>query len=414
VTRIFRRLINNWPLKVAAVGLATLMYGGLALSQNTQQYTGGIQVRPVNVPPDTFILTGPAPVTTIRYFAASGVPVAATSFLATVDLQGVPATGSFVPVPIDVQALDERIRIISYEPSMTSIQLDEVIEKEVPVRVEHGTVPDGLNLGETTVVPDTVTITGPKSVVSTVAAVRAAVIVQTPPIDIDQDVPLVPIDQLGNAVSPVDVEPPTARVTMPVISDQKSRTLPVNPIITGNPAAGFEIESVTVDPLTVLVAGDADDLAKLNQADTDPIPMTGVSADETVVVGLVLPTGVAAVDEKPIRVSIKIRPVTGTRTFSAGLRLVGANSTLTYALSVDRVLVTIGGSTADLDRLSGAGLVMDLDVSGLKAGTHDVPVTANLPVGTTVVAVSPPTVTVTIGTTAVTAPSGSTSPQPGG
>ncbi len=97
--------------------------------------------------------------------------------------------------------------ILGYDPSLTSIQLDEVVEKKVPVRVEHGTVPDGLTLGETTVVPDEVTITGPKSVVSTVAAVRASVIVQEPPINIDQDVPLVPIDQLGNAVSPVDVEP---------------------------------------------------------------------------------------------------------------------------------------------------------------------------------------------------------------
>jgi len=411
VRRFLRRLFNNWPLKLAAVGLATLMYGGLALSQNTQVYTGGIQVRPVNVPPDTFILTGPDPVTTIRYFAP-GIPVAASSFVATVDLGGVPATGSFVTVPIDVKALDERIRILSYEPSLASVQLDEVIDKVVPVRVEHGTVPDGLTLGDTVVTPADVTITGPKSVVSTVAAVRASVIVQAPPIDIDQDVPLVPIDQLGNAVSPVDVKPPTARVTIPVFSDQKSRTLRVNPVITGNPAAGFEIESVTVDPQVKLVAGDAEDLAKLDDVDTEPIPMAGVSTDQTVDVGLALPTGIVAVKDDPVRVTIKLRPVTGTRTFSAGLQLVGANNTLTYKLSVESVLVTIGGSVADLDRLSGAAFVMDLDVTGLKTGTHEVTPTANPPVGTTVVAVSPPTVAVTIGTTAVTAPSAS--PQTGG
>ena len=142
--------------------------------------------------------------------------------------------------------------------------------------------------------------------------------------------------------------------------------------------------------------------------------MAGVSDDQTVEVGLALPTGSSQSTSEPITVTITIRPVTATRTFSAGLRLVGASNTLTYALSVDRVLVTIGGSTADLDRLSGAALVMDLDVTGLKAGTHDVPVTGNLPVGTTVVAISPPTVAVTIGSTAVTAPSGSASPQPGG
>ena len=410
--RFLRRLFNNWPLKLAAVGLATLMYGGLALSQNTQVYTGGIQVQPVNKPTDTFILTGPQPVTSVRYFAPAGVPVAATSFVATVDLGGVPATGGFVTVPIDVKALDERIRILGYEPSSTSIQLDKVVEKVVQVQVEHGTVPTGLTIGETKVVPETVTITGPQSVVSTVVSARAAVIVQAPPIDIDQDVPLVPIDQLGNAVSPVDVKPPTARVTIAVFSNQNSATLRVNPVITGNPAAGFEIDSVTVDPQVRLVAGDAEDLAKLDEVDTEPIPMAGVSTDQTVEVGLALPTGVVEVKEAPVKVTIKLRPVTGTRTFTAGLRLVGANNTLSYKLSVDHVLVTIGGSVADLDRLSGAALVMDLDVAGLKIGTHEVTPTANPPVGTTVVAVSPPTVGVTIGTTAPTEPSAS--PQTGG
>ena len=83
-----------------------------------------------------------------------------------------------------------------------------------------------------------------------------------------------------------------------------------------------------------------------------------------------------------------------------------------YALSTDRVLVTIGGSTADLDRLSGATLVVDLDVAGLKPGVHDVPVTANLPAGTTLVAANPATVAVTI-SEAPASPAASPSPSGG-
>jgi YbbR domain-containing protein len=222
------------------------------------------------------------------------------------------------------------------------------------------------------------------------------VLIQTAGLDIDQDVPLIPVDNLGNAMSPVDVSPASARVVIAVSSDLQSRTLPVNPIITGNPAAGFEIESVTVEPLVALVAGDADQLAELTQVDTDPIPMTGVSADETVEVALALPTGVNAVDPTPIKVTIAIRPVTETRTFSAGLDLVGDSPSLAYSLPVDRVLVTVGGSTADLDRLSGATLVATLDVTGLAAGVHEVPVTADLPPGTTLVAADPAKVSVTI------------------
>ena len=121
------------------------------------------------------------------------------------------------------------------------------------------------------------------------------------------------------------------------------------------------------------------------------------------------------VDKTPITVTVNIRPVTGTRTFSAGLRLVGASNELQYALSTDRVLVTIGGSTANLDRLEGAALVLDLDVTGLKAGVHDVPVTANLPAGTTMVTASPAAITVTISAApASPVPPGSPAPSPSG
>lgn len=417
--RLFGRIVHNWPLKLAAVGLATLMYGGLALSQNTQTYQGVVPVQYVNQPPKTVVLPRtPPPVTLVRYFAPSGVPVATSSFLATIDLASLQGKVGVVSVKIDVTTPDSRIRILGYEPAFATLELDSLISREgIPVKVVHGPVPDGLTLGATSIDPPTVTVSGGASIVAQVDAVRADIIIQSTGIDVDEDVQLTPIDKLGNAVRPLEVTPSTARVVIPVYSDKQSRTLPVNPIITGTPAAGFEIESIAVDPLVMLVAGDADQLGQLTRVDTDPIPMTGVSANETVKVGLALPTGVVAVGDESVRVSIKVRPVTGTRTFSAGLRLVGPRSDLRYALATDRVLVTVGGSTADLDRLVGATLAMDLDVTGLKVGIHDVPVTANLPAGTTLVSVSPASVAVTITEAApasappASAPPGSAPPE---
>ena len=394
--RILVRIFNNWPLKVAAVGLATLMYGGLALSQNTQTYTGVIPTRYVNEPPDT-VVSPPPPVTQVRYFAATGVPVATSTFVATIDLAGQQDKVGVISLPINVTSQDPRVRILGFDPTFATIELDDLVPRpDVTVKVVHPPVPDGLTLGPITVDPATVTVSGASSIVSKVDTVRADIVIGAAGIDIDQDVQLVPVDKLGNALSPLDVTPATARVTIPVFSDRQSRTLPINPIVTGTPAAGFEIEAVTVEPQVALVAGDADQLATLTRVDTAPISMTGVSADENVTVGLALPTGVVAVGEETIRVSITVRPVTATRTFNAGLRLVGARSDLTYALSTDRVLVTVGGSTADLDRLEGATLVADLDVGALSAGAHVVPVTVDLPPATTLVAASPPSVTVTI------------------
>jgi YbbR domain-containing protein len=397
VRRILGRIVHNWPLKLAAVGLATLLFGGLALSQNTQSYQGVIPVRQINDPPDTYVLTPPPPVTQVRYFAPSGVPVAASTFLATIDLENFADTVGVVSVPISVTSPDPRIRILGFEPAFATIELDQLISvDDIPVRVVHGEVPDGLTMGETSVQPSTVTVSGAASIVSKVDSVRADVVIGSTGIDVDEDVRLVPVDKLGDALRPLDITPPTARVKIAVFSDQQSRALPVNPIIIGDPAAGFEVAAVSVEPQVVLVAGDADRLIELTKVDTIPISLTGVSGSETVTVELALPDEVVAVDDDSVTVTISLRPVTATRTFDSGLRLVGASSELEYALSTDRVLVTIGGSTADLDRLSGSTLVMDLDVSGLGPGEHDVAATASLPVGTTLVAVSPAIVRVTI------------------
>ncbi len=409
--RFIGRVVHNWPLKLAAIGLATLMYGGLVLSESTQTFNGDIVVVSKGQPADTFLLTIPPHVTVIRYFAPAGVPVTSSSFTASVDLSSVDPQAGAVSVRIDVGSPDARIRVLGYEPQFMSVQLDPIAQQTVPVRVERGVVPPGLDLGDTAVDPTTVTVSGPQSIVRQVAAVRADVQIQPSGIDVDQDVQLVPVDGVGNAVRTVDVTPSTARVTIPVFSDRQTRSLPVNAVLSGVPAAGFEIASVSVDPEIVLVEGDADQLGQLVSVDTAAIPMSGVSANTTVQASLALPTGIVALGNDSIRVSIKVRQVTETRTFSAGLRLVGTRRDLSYELATDRVIVTIGGSTADLDRLTGSALLVDLDVNGLGPGTVDVPVSIDLPTGPTLVSANPATVSVTI-TANATPPPPSTGPSP--
>jgi YbbR domain-containing protein len=197
-------------------------------------------------------------------------------------------------------------------------------------------------------------------------------------------------------LTPVDVEPVQVRVRVPVFTDRRSKTIPVTPTVVGSPAAGFEVASITVSPPVVSVEGDANDLGGLDRADTEPISLSGASSQLTQSIGLALPDGVQPLGISTVQVTITLRPVTGTRTFEAGLVLSGARSDLVYSLSADHVLVTIGGSLADLDRLSGASLVLNVDVSGLGIGTHTVTVTANLATGTTLVAASPNPVVVTV------------------
>lgn len=414
MTRLLGVLVHNWPLKLAAIGLATLLYGGLVLSQSTQTYNSPIKIDPRNVPVNAVLISSIPNVTSIRYFAPAGVPTANPSFIAEIDLSNVDVKAGTIRVPVTVKPVDDRIDIISVEPPFVSVTLDPLERLTVPVDVETSTVPDGLELGDITLDQQTVAVFGPKTIVSKVEKVRADVVIQTSGIDVDQDVVLVPVDGLGNALSPVEVEPRTVHVRIPVFSDRQSRTLPVSPVVNGTPAAGFEVAGVSVTPLSVTVEGDADELAALVRVDTLAVSVSGASSDFETSVALDLPTGIVPLSDKTIRVEVTLRPVTATRTFDAGLRLIGARSDRVYTLSTDRVLVTIGGSVADLDRLQGSVVVMDLAVGQLEPGTTEVPVTAALPTGLTIVSVSPPTVAVTMVAPPSPSPSANGSPTPSG
>jgi YbbR domain-containing protein len=415
VTRLIGVIVHNWPLKLAAIGLATLLYGGLVLSQSTQEYRGVIPVTVEGQPDDTYLITAVEPVTVVRYFAPSGVRPIGSTFTATIDVADVEAGAGPRQVPVVVASLDPRITVLGSEPDALTVELDTLETLTVPVIVERGPVPEGLELGETTVEPTEVRISGPSSVVERVVAARADVAIQPSGIDVDQDVRLVPVDQLGDAVSPVNVEPSTARVTIPVFSDRQSRTLPVSPVVTGTPAPGFEIASVLVDPSVVTVEGDADELVELDRIETAPVSANGLSSEQTVEVELAVPAGVVPLDRTTVQVTITVRAVTATRSFEVGLRLVGAEPDLIYEPAIDRVLITVGGSVADLDRLIGATLVADLDVAGLSTGTASVAVTAALPAGITLVAASPATVSVEISpppAAATLAPTPAPTPEP--
>jgi len=396
VTRVLRTLVHNWPLKLAAVGLATLLYGGLVLSQSNATLPVVLRVDPRDQPEGTYLLNAIRPVTEIRYFSPAGIQPIDSDFEAWVDLSNAQPGNGPQSVPVQLRSIDPRVTVISFEPQVVTVDLDRVAQKTVKVAVDRGDVPPNLEVGTTNIEPVEVQVVGPASVITRVVAARASVLIQPSGINVDQDVELVPVDDLGNAVAQVKLDPPTARVTIPIFSGHKSKTVPVNPQIIGTPAAGFELAAASVAPTFVTVEGDINELEALTSIDTAPVSVSGYSSSQNVEAPLVLPTGVVALDVQNVRVTIVVRAVTASRSFEVGLRLVGAKPGLDYSADADRVLITVGGSLPDLDRLIGSTLAVDLDVSTLGPGTTDVQVTANLPAGITLLTANPVKVPVTV------------------
>jgi YbbR domain-containing protein len=404
-------IVHNWPLKLAAVVLATLLYAGFVASQDSDTYSIPIEITPVNQPADTVLTQQLPDVESVQYLAASDVPVPGPGdFQATVDLSDVQPDGNPVTVRVNITPRDPRISVVGFRPQSVSVTLDRKITKTVQVVAELSEPPANLQLGDVTITPAEVTITGPSSLVDRVVVARVTATIDASEIDVDRDVQPDAVDASGEIVNGVDIEPALVHLEVPVFENLSSRTVPVNPVVTGTPAAGFRISAVEVEPLTVTVEGDLDEVAELVTADTAPVVISGATRNVTAEVPFTLPTGVSAVGIQTARVVVRIEPVTETRTFTAGIRLDGRDPAFDYLASDLQVLLTVFGSTADLDRLAASPIVISVDVGGLGPGAHEVPVVPTLDSVFTVAAVSPERVTVTV--TPKPTPTPATTPSP--
>jgi YbbR domain-containing protein len=407
VSRIGRLLFHNWPLKLAAIVLASMLYAGLVISQSAQELPGSIRVDVLNQKADASLVQTLPQVTRIRYVAISDPTARATpdSFRATVDLKDVDPLAGPTVVPIRVESVDPRFTVLSWDPPSVQIRLDPLKDKSVKVNVATGPTPANLEVRPAIVTPETVTVTGPASVIDRVTSARADVAIEPSGLNVDRDVDLIPVDDVGNRVTPVKVVPSTVHVHIDVISEPQTHSVPVNANVTGTPATGYEVVSVAVDPAVVTLQLDANQVAALPAADTAPISISGATQSVEADVGLALPAGVLSLKDTTVHVTVTIRAKASTRTFDAGIIVSGARADLLYSLSVNHALATVGGSLADLQRLDGASFVLTAPVGGLAPGSHEVALEANLPIGLTMVGIEPPKVTVTISMPPSAAPS---------
>ncbi len=408
--RIVGFVFHNWPLKLAAILLATLLYAGLIVSASAETFPGRIPIQVLNQPGNAFIIGNLEDVTSIRYLAVgtNRTTVLPASFTATIDLAGVPVAAGSPPVsvPVIVRATDPgSIQVIDFSPSRIQVRLDPLTSKVVPVQVDRGTVPEGLDVRQPVVSQESVTVSGPESSVVLVAAAEARVRIQPSGIDVNQVVDLVAVDARGDVLPTVELLPSSVRVTIQIGSQLATRALPINPVVAGRPDAGVVVTGITAAPQLVTVEAESAVLATLVKIDTQPVSIAGATADVVADVKLDLPPGVSALGVTTARVTVSLRPQLGTRSFQLGVGLRNADATTRYDLGTGKVVVTVGGPLTALNALDGAALVATVDVAGLSPGRHTLAAEVRLPTGLTVVAGSPLEVTVSVTPAPTSSPS---------
>lgn len=193
-------------------------------------------------------------------------------------------------------------------------------------------------------------------------------------------------------VDVVQVNPSTVSMTF---ETSGSKSVPVVPTIEGEPADGFVVGTVTAEPPTVEVLGPVSVLARLTQAITEPVTVTGASAPvtETVNIG-VADTAVRLRTPQTARVAVVVAPAPVE--WSVGdIPVKPSNAAGRVQVVPSRITAWVRGPR---EAMTGDAGMFDasVDVEGLKPGDFELPVTVVAPARVGVIRLEPSEVKVRI------------------
>ncbi len=401
---------SNVPLLILALVMATLAWV-IAVEQEdpTRQdlYPQAIPVVPIGQPEEMVIVGGFDQRVQVTVRAPQSVwnSLTADDFTAVIDLSGLGA-GSH-QLPIQVTLSKQPSQVVRIEPQTVTLALEPRAERSFSVQVQvEGKPAIGYQRQTSTVTPTLVIASGPGSYLDQIVQVVARVSVQAAIVDIEQELPLQPVDSAGQTIPYITLTPATARVRVPIKLSSSYRPLAVKVVLEGQVAPGYRITNISVDPPVVTVYGVPEVIAALpGFVETQPISLEGAQDDVIKQPALNMPPDVTLVPgQQQVEVRVSIEPIQSSQTMEIVPESQGLEPGLVAAISPEIVEVILGGPLPVLEALQPGDVRVVLELFGLAPGTYQIVPAVVKPEGLTVLSINPASVQVEITATPTPTP----------
>lgn len=270
-------------------------------------------------------------------------------------------------------------------PSSFQIVLDEVITKEVPVTIQvDGTPSTGYMYDDPEGEQDSVSVTGPKTVVNQIRKATAVVPAEDSTGLTKTTSVLASFTFLDAKNQPVDQthltsEPNDYSVTIPVYAVAK---LPLTINLISSDTVDKNSVKATIDPQEIAVYGAEEVISKLTAISLGDLQLSTVSLDEDdpITIPIELPAGVTRVQGEATSAKVTIQAVgMSTREMPVTritLQNSGSDPNLTATLRTTSVNIRIQAETAALANLTADAfhVIAVFNADELGPGIHEVPI----------------------------------------
>lgn len=395
---MFRNLGANIGLKITAFLLAVLIWIYVTQIKGPEmekQFYLQIQTRNIS---ENLAVTTELPSVTISLKGSKSLieKIKSDDLSAYVDLLG-KKEGKYQMI-ISITK-PESANLLSIEPELAIIDLQQVVEKQLPITIKYkGQSGVGIVMGEPRINPEKLVVSGPSESLQKLKEVL---------VEIDRDkfkegvsklsLPYIITDNQGKSLTQKDLvrQKISSRydaIEVEIESNIRTdiKTVGIRPKTTGSLPTDRILNTINISPKNVTISGPSNILAKIEAIYTKPFNLNGLSASTEQMVELELPGGVTA-DLEFVRLSINIEPLSSK---SIKLFVESYPSSVKHSFVSERVIyVVFQGPSSIITQMSTAQARINL--TGLSAGDHRVTVEiTGMPEGVTIQ--STPTVVVKI------------------
>jgi YbbR domain-containing protein len=294
------------------------------------------------------------------------------SLRATLDLSALSAGQHQVNLQIQVDA--RPAQVVKVNPSSVEISLETLVTKTVPFNLNLSGQPAiGYQAGDPTADVKSVLVAGAQSQVGRVKQVGASINLDGLRESIDSSIPITALDDNGQPVSGISLQPQTVHVSLPLIQQGGFRDMAVKVIVHGQVASGYRLDNISVFPPVVTVFSSY--TALINSlpgvVETQPLDLQGTKDNITTRLNLNLPPGVSIIGEQTVLIQAGISAIESSITLSnEKVEVTGLQAGTSAQVSPASVDVILSGPLPLLDTLAHQDIHVTVDVTGLNAGTH--------------------------------------------
>ena len=305
---------------------------------------------------------------------------------------------------VSASTTGEDYEVVSISPKTVKVTFDYMETKEFTVTAlaEGATAPEGL-ITEPAVVSgmesNTITITGPRTVVNSIETVTAKTQVnKTLSASETFDADIILLDNDGKEISTENLQLSSDKVqiTVPI---SKKKSVPVKVDFTNVPG-GFNKDSITatVDHSAVTVIGTPETVDKITEITLSPIDISSLSKSSTSFeVSPKLPEGVRLFESfESFNVTLNLYGYTERTVTVSEFRYVGLGDGLKATVYGSIKNVKICGPSSVVNKLSASTIYAEIDLTNQKAGEHAVVAKINFSENNNVWAVGNYETTVTV------------------